>query len=788
MEKQTKTPPLAILYLVALSAIVTYFYDVYLGKAQDYHQFDNDEMFQPTEEQMARARELGLRDRLLATTKEIWPECAAQSMSAIECKYFIDDEILRLFTDEDKFIRTRIVGKRTSGDEWYNAVVITMDDNDFALGKDGDGWIYYTFQWEGSGTEATAQQQTDIPPVTAEETRMGAIEGSSVQTLYTPDCVAAPPPLEPITTVPSVVTGENVPFDYSVPPLVVEPEPYLVEGATTDGAIAGVDGNPLNGGVVLDGEAASSGEGHVRLELCLNEPPTIAAAGLRTIGPFDCREMTGFDCCLSIKHMVRDADIHGKAIQCHLDYDESTCKKKWWLATDTSKKVLIHANHNEMVSLDPVISGAWPQCDDKWGQNRDWSTKYEGRCGKDFGDTLCPEGQCCSAWGHCGIGGAWCDFGCQSQCWATSDTSGLVVQERCGAVVGGKICHGTYCCSSSGYCGSGANYCEKDNGCQSGCWGGGVEEIPPQIPDVCKGTANVCIALDMSGSVCSKDFSNPSQCTKCDWRCRDWNLDQNTCCPNFKKIKGFAADVINWINHLQFGVNSRSLSLVTFSGSASTKVQLGQDVLAGVDGLDYTGGLTNHGAAINHCKSTFDGSSADSQNFILLVTDGVATSKNGSFNTADGIEHGKNRANVAKEAGITIETVFINPAQAEADVISYMNELSSSGSHFDVSDFENLGKTVNDIAYKIACSGDGRVTPAAAPELQPVSAAAAGLHYCDCSTCTESVMNSYAGLYTCKGRIDWLKSYPRNKSEHDACATVYSEFPDICKCSPTCDY
>lgn len=82
--------------------------------------------------------------QMLATTKEVWPECVAQGMSAIECKFFIDDEILRLFTGEDQFIRTRIIGKRAYEDLWYNAVSIKMDDNDLALGRDSDGWIYYT--------------------------------------------------------------------------------------------------------------------------------------------------------------------------------------------------------------------------------------------------------------------------------------------------------------------------------------------------------------------------------------------------------------------------------------------------------------------------------------------------------------------------------------------------------------------------------------------------------------------------------------------------------------------
>ena len=118
------------------------------------------------------------------------------------------------------------------------------------------------------------------------------------------------------------------------------------------------------------------------------------------------------------------------------------------------------------------------------------------RCGKDFGDAHCSDGLCCSAWGFCGTGGAWCDFGCQSQCWTESDVSGRPAVDRCGAAVGGGVCHGTYCCSSSGHCGSTSEYCEIDKGCQSQCWGGtAAAAVSAKIPEECKGDANLTTCL-----------------------------------------------------------------------------------------------------------------------------------------------------------------------------------------------------------------------------------------------------------------------------------------------------
>ena len=85
--------------------------------------------------------------------------------------------------------------------------------------------------------------------------------------------------------------------------------------------------------------------------------------------------MTGFECCLLIKHKVRDLDMHGRAIQCHLDYDKTTCKKKY-LMEQANKKVFIYANHKDYVSKEPKITNTWPTCSTKWGKTRDWSEKH----------------------------------------------------------------------------------------------------------------------------------------------------------------------------------------------------------------------------------------------------------------------------------------------------------------------------------------------------------------------------------------------------------------------------
>lgn len=81
--------------------------------------------------------------QMLEVTKDAWPECVNLRMTALDCKAFIDNEIYSLFTERDKYVRSIIIGKRTKEDQWYNAVVIQMGDDDMVQGRDGDGMIYY---------------------------------------------------------------------------------------------------------------------------------------------------------------------------------------------------------------------------------------------------------------------------------------------------------------------------------------------------------------------------------------------------------------------------------------------------------------------------------------------------------------------------------------------------------------------------------------------------------------------------------------------------------------------
>jgi len=194
-----------------------------------------------------------------------------------------------------------------------------------------------------------------------------------------------PPPTPNPTPNPTSGTDPNVApidsggaFDFQQPPLIVSAEPLISQGATTDGARSGTDTKPLNGGVVLSSSSHGTTEGQEELNRILAEPAVIEDPGPRMVGPFNCAGMTGYECCLIVKHQVRDSDVNGNAIQCHLDYDVTTCKKKYELEQLDNKKVYIYANHKYFVSKDPKVSNTWSTCTTKWtdgSYTRDWAEK-----------------------------------------------------------------------------------------------------------------------------------------------------------------------------------------------------------------------------------------------------------------------------------------------------------------------------------------------------------------------------------------------------------------------------
>lgn len=194
---------------------------------------------------------------------------------------------------------------------------------------------------------------------------------------------ATVPPADPYAPTPTDTTPTDPvdpdPTDDDIPPeeppLIVFDEVIEgVSGATVDEYLAAAtapDGGgdtaataPIAGGVITDGTAENTPGGDALLQEAIDALPpggeTGVVEGERSIEPIYCGGLTGESCCLLVKLKVRDHDIHDNAIQCTLNYVESTEKKKYWKNL-RGKKVHIFSNHNGIVSKIPQIVGDWPK-------------------------------------------------------------------------------------------------------------------------------------------------------------------------------------------------------------------------------------------------------------------------------------------------------------------------------------------------------------------------------------------------------------------------------------------
>jgi len=114
----------------------------------------------------------------------------------------------------------------------------------------------------------------------------------------------------------------------------------------------------------------------------------------------------------------------------------------------------------------------------------------DGRCGPDYGNTVCNGNRCCSKYGWCGTEKGHCGSGCQKgfgKCNADKTTTTkksttkkkttitkndptptikYSTDDRCGPKYGNTVCKGNRCCSKYGWCGTEKGHCGL--GCQEG--------------------------------------------------------------------------------------------------------------------------------------------------------------------------------------------------------------------------------------------------------------------------------------------------------------------------------
>lgn len=221
---------------------------------------------------------------------------------------------------------------------------------------------------------------------------------------------------------------------------------------------------------------------------------------------------------------------------------------------------------------------------------------------------------------------------------------------------------------------------------------------------------NVCLAVDMSGSVCND--GSGSECQSCRAssflpmffasKCRDNSVDEDTCCDNFAKVKAFSSLMVASLDEFPA---DKSFSIVQFATNARLVGDLSstEEVLPVIERLDYTGGLTNHAAAIRTCQQTFSSGGDDDdggrKNFVMLITDGVSTEP--GFDPAGTAEAA---AMSAKSEGTFLVPVFISPNGNDPAAYAFMRRLGSDGKVFDVTDFDSLDSLRDRLVDRVSCA------------------------------------------------------------------------------------
>jgi len=206
---------------------------------------------------------------------------------------------------------------------------------------------------------------------------------------------------------------------------------------------------------------------------------------------------------------------------------------------------------------------------------------------------------------------------------------------------------------------------------------------------------NLCLALDMSGSVCND--GNGSDCLECDSECRDSSVSKDTCCNNVANIKDFSSLMVDLLGDFPA---EKSFSVVQFATEARLVNGLSstaQTIQVIDKKLDYTGGSTNHASAIQMCQRNLQ-SFRNMKNFIILITDGVSTEPE-----RDPEDAAEAAATSAKNDGIFIIPVLISPRN-DKNALAFMGRLSSDGKVFDVTDFDSLDNLQNGLVDQVSCS------------------------------------------------------------------------------------
>merc|ERR1712176_335405 len=143
---------------------------------------------------------------------------------------------------------------------------------------------------------------------------------------------------------------------------------------------------------------------------------------------------------------------------------------------------------------------------------------------------------------------------------------------------------------------------------------------------------DVCVAIDMSGSICSSG-NKPELCLSCDQNgsCDAGGfVEGGMCCENNQAVANFASQYIDALD--ASSDSGGTYSVVHFASNANVASGQGNAKNA-ISTTAYTGGYTNIEDAIDKCMGELRGKDNPA---IVLISDGTptaCTTANGSYKT-----------------------------------------------------------------------------------------------------------------------------------------------------------
>lgn len=189
-------------------------------------------------------------------------------------------------------------------------------------------------------------------------------------------------------------------------------------------------------------------------------------------------------------------------------------------------------------------------------------------------------------------------------------------------------------------------------------------------------------------------------------------MDIGKCCNNFFEVVEFAKVLVNT---LVYSIPSnQSYSVVGFATDAvfatDAMMTSGSTTLDTLDVLTYSGGRTNHAAAIIACHKSLLSFSGEKERekLMLLITD--------SGHPSEPRDSGRDQRDDAEEAatearadGVFLIPVLIAPQKATMseevalEAKTYLQNLSSERSALEVSDSGKLGSLTESLLAQVSC-------------------------------------------------------------------------------------